>query len=69
MAIHWIQGIAQIKFKIIDYNSIFSYKLPEIKVTDFFTSLLKMANLIVEGENGTTFNIMPYDDWIKFRSC
>jgi hypothetical protein len=36
---------------------------PSVKITDFFSGILKTFNLICEGVNETTFNIEPVQDW------
>ena len=40
-----------------------SYKAPDIKVTDFFTGILKMFNLTCYATSVDSFIIEPLDDW------
>jgi hypothetical protein len=37
--------------------------LPNMKVTDFFTSLVKMFNLVIDPITTTNFLVLPVDDW------
>ncbi len=40
-----------------------SDNMPEIKVEDFVTGLIKMFNLVIEPTSSTTFIIKPLDEW------
>jgi hypothetical protein len=40
-----------------------SDQMPEMKVYDFLSGLVKMFNLVIEPTSRTAFNIEPLDDW------
>lgn len=40
-----------------------SEQLPEQKISDFITGLVKMFNLTIESTSATTFTLEPLDDW------
>ena len=42
---------------------IMSDQMPEMKVYDFMTGLVKMFNLVIDPVSRTKFNVEPLDDW------
>ena len=45
-----------------------SDQMPEMKVYDFLSGLVKMFNLVIEPTSRTAFNIEPLDDWYSSGS-
>ena len=45
-----------------------SDQMPEVKVYDFLSGLVKMFNLVIEPTSRTAFNIEPLDDWYSSGS-
>ena len=45
-----------------------SDQMPEMKIYDFLSGLVKMFNLVIEPTSRTAFNIEPLDDWYSSGS-
>ena len=52
----------------IQTNVEMSDQMPEMKVYDFLSGLVKMFNLVIEPTSRTAFNIEPLDDWYSSGS-
>lgn len=48
---------------ITNGNATISGNMPDMKLTDFMSALIKMFNLVLEPITSTTFNIKPLDLW------
>ena len=46
-----------------DNDVVIADQMPEQKVSDFITGLVKMFNLTIESTSATTFTLEPLDDW------
>ena len=51
--------------QILTLNVNLKNLMPDIKVSDFFSGILKEFNLTCYGVNSLTFNIEPLDDWYQ----
>ena len=59
------QGLSGFKgvTTITNGNTDISVNMPDIKLTDFISGLIKMFNLVIEPITSTTFNMKPLDEW------
>ena len=48
---------------ITNGNTAISENMPDMKLIDFVSGLIKMFNLVIEPISSTSFNMKPLDDW------
>lgn len=53
---------------IFDNDVVIADQMPEQKIGDFITGLVKMFNLTIESTSATQFTIEPLDDWYALGS-